>query len=127
MLASLAAGLNHYYVAQVDDTAAGTKITNTGTSSISSGYVFIEARPRRPPPSKVSTPPSRAGLFGYDRYHGELPGQSAGLRARPASVAPARMKTKKFETQAVGVDITFKCYGADVTTSGGNFLICDGP
>ena len=46
--------------------------------------------------------------------------------ARPASVAPARMKTKKFETQAVGVDITFKCYGADVTVLPGTFALCDG-
>ena len=44
--------------------------------------------------------------------------------ARPASVAPARMKTKKFETQAVGVDITFKCYGAEVTASVGDSKYC---
>ena len=36
------------------------------------------------------------------------------------------MKTKKFETQAVGVDITFKCYGADVTVLPGTFALCDG-
>ena len=82
--------------------------------------------------SKVSTPPSRVGRCGYDRAHGELPGQSGDLRARPASIAPARAKAKELETQApynksqTG-PFTFKCYGADVTTSGDTNVICDGP
>ena len=54
-----------------------------------------EGHSRVPPPPKVSTPPSRAGQFSYGRYHGEQPGQGAYLRARPASIAPARTKAKK--------------------------------
>ena len=47
--------------------------------------------------------------------------------ARPASVAPARMKTKELETQASGgFPVTFKCYGADVTVLPGTFALCDG-
>ncbi|CAH0364627.1 unnamed protein product, partial [Pelagomonas calceolata] len=33
-----------------------------------------------PPPTVSTTPPSRAGLFGYDRGHGERPGQSGDQR-----------------------------------------------
>jgi len=79
---------------------------------------FQCAPPASPPPPKVSTtPPSRAGLFGYDQDHGERPGQSDDLRARPASFAPARTKAKELETQALVENnpITFKCYGASVT------------
>ena len=47
------------------------------------------------PPPKVSTPPSRAGQWGSDRAHGELPGQSGRFRARPASVAPARARKRR--------------------------------
>ena len=41
-------------------------------------------------------------------------------------IAPIRTETKELKTQAVD-GFTFKCYGADVTTSGDKFLICDGP
>ena len=46
-------GLDHYYVAQVESQADGTKITNTGTNS-ADGPVDILARPPRPPASEGS-------------------------------------------------------------------------
>ena len=66
------------------------------------------------------------GLVTYDRYHGELPGQSADPRARPASIAPIRTETKELKTQAIGVDVTFKCYGADVTATYLTPAVCNG-
>ena len=69
----------------------------------------------------------RAGRVGYDRDHGERPGQSADRRARPASIAPARRKTKELETQAfAGSAFTFKCYGEDVTVPAGDDVVCNG-
>ena len=85
---------------------------------------------------------SRAGLFDYDRDHGERTGQSKSLRARPASITPAARKRRN-ETQANGwsaadgwSDVTFKCYGEDVTvpsfdhvsvvTPAANQVVCDG-
>ena len=99
---------------------------------------IINARPLRPPPSKVSTPPSRAGpvdkLYDRDRgerYNGEryiIPGQSADLRARPASITPVRTKANALETQASGgaSSVTFDCYGTPVTVTNGNSAVCDG-
>ena len=56
---------------------------------------LLQRAPCVPPPPKVSTPPSRVGLFDYgNRDHGELPGHSEHLRARPASITPARAKRR---------------------------------
>ena len=78
------------------------------------------------PPPKVSTPPSRAGQFGYDRDHGEHAGRSLGRCARPASIAPARTKENELKTQAEGgFPVTFECYGVEVTTP--TTFLCNGP
>ena len=46
----------------------------------------------------------------------ELPGQRHCPRARPASIAPVRTKTKALETQALTrPSFTFKCYDTPVT------------
>ena len=50
----------------------------------------------------------------------------AEIFVRPASIAPARAKAKD-ETQAPRLSFTFKCYGADVTTSDENFVLCPEP
>ena len=36
---------------------------------------------------------------------------------RPASITPVRTKANALETQALGVDITFDCYGTPVTAT----------
>ena len=72
---------------------------------------------------------SRAGLFDYDRDHGERTGQGLHRRARPASIAPARTKTKELETQAeeTQTDVTLKCYGELLTVPAGEEFICASP
>jgi len=79
-----------------------------------------------PSPPKVSTHPSCTGPVGYDQDHGERRGQSEDLRARPASITPARTKAKELETQARAGELTFKCYGADVMVPSGSSAVCDG-
>ena len=51
LLLLISACLNHYYVAQVESSADGTKITNTGTN-LADGPVEIFARPPRPSASE---------------------------------------------------------------------------
>ena len=52
----------------------------------------------------------------------------AKVRVRdPRLLRPPARKRRNYETQAFGgADITFKCYGADVTVLPGTFALCDG-
>ena len=44
----------------------------------------------------------------------------------PRQLRPPARKRRN-ETQALGFPFTFKCYDADVTTSGDNFVLCPEP
>ena len=86
-------------------------------------FLFLLA-PCVPPPPKVSTAPrAQVGSFTPPEITVSFPGK-AQILVRPASIAPIRTETKELKTQAGAVDVTFKCYGADVMVDGGNIGLC---
>ena len=119
------------YVAQVWYSAAGTKITNTGTN-LADGPVTIAARALRPSarPSEDNRRFPRAQVSsGTSKITVSSPGKAeVEVRDQRPSRPPAR-KRRNFETQALsGVEaVTFKCYGEDVTVDELEKVVCNGP
>ena len=108
----------------MDSQADGTKITNTGTNS-GGGLVDIRARSLRPSVFEGLD----ASLAQVESATTEItvsdPGK-AGVQVRDPRLLRPPARKRRNETQAPGFPFTFKCYGADVTTTPGPFLICDG-
>ena len=111
----LAAGLNYYYVAQVSSSADEAKITITGTGTyLADGPVTVAARALRPsarpsegdrclPRAQVSSPTTEIKV--------SYPGKAAIAVPQGGGVE----------------DITFKCYGVDVTVLDGESAVCPPP
>ena len=56
-----------------------------------------------------------------------FPGKAVVDVRDPRPSRPPARKRRNYETQAFGgADITFKCYGADVTVLAGEVALCDG-
>ena len=117
---------NHHVASQVQSGSDGTKITNTGAGPFLRPAA-IQARPLRPsghlrrprrlPRAQVFSPTTEITVSD--------PGK-AGVQVRDPRLLRPPARKRRNETQAPGFPFTFKCYGADVTTTPGPFLICDG-
>ena len=125
-------GLDHFYVAQVDSLADGTKIMNTGTT-FRGDPVGIFARPLRPLCLRRSRRLPRAQVnSATTEITVSDPGKAVVFVRDPRPSRPPARKRRN-ETQAIGVSVTFKCYGADATATGsgnpgvpGTPALCDG-
>jgi hypothetical protein len=95
-------------------------------------FYYDSSTPARFNP-KLSTPESRLPRAQVEAAGADITVSSPGravVRVRdPRPLRPpARFQAKKFETQAEGgYEITFKCYGADVTVPSGEEAACGGP
>ena len=74
-----------------------TALVPPTTASATKSEFSCALRPPPGPPKTSTTPPSRAGPRSGGRYRGDRPGPRPHLRARPASIAPARPRATEFE------------------------------
>ena len=95
--------------------------------NLADGPVDIGARPLRPSASEGNRRLPRAQVYSTTTDITVSGPGKALIQVRDPRPSRPPARKRRNETQAFVVDVTFKCYGADVMVGSGSNAVCDGP